>query len=268
MVFALETFWPAYRRLDRRPHRGGARRDGRRAARSSRASRPKSCSSPGSTTTRSAVRWRRSARPSRTSTEATAHRRCRKAITPSRRAEVATDVIMPALGVAQDTGRVVRWLYGEGDAVTKHQPLIEIETDKVTVELEAPADGTLAAVTASPGDDVAVGTVIALILAPGEALSRTSEPLPGRAPASPVARRMARDLGIDLAVARTSPRAPRPGERRASGCRRRATRDRSRRRARRCRTARRRPSAMPGARWPSGRLPAGQRRRTSRCNGR
>ncbi len=46
---------------------------------------------------------------------------------------------MPALGVAQDTGRVVRWLYGEGDAVTKHQPLIEIETDKVTVELEAPA---------------------------------------------------------------------------------------------------------------------------------
>ena len=113
---------------------------------------------------------------------------------------MATDVIMPALGVAQDTGRVVRWLYGEGDAVTKHQPLIEIETDKVTVELEAPADGTLAAVTASPGDDVAVGTVIALILAPGEALSRTAEPLPGRAPASPVARRMARDLGIDLAA--------------------------------------------------------------------
>ena len=84
--------------------------------------------------------------------------------------------------------------------MTKHQPLIEIETDKVTVELEAPADGTLAEVTASPGDDVAVGTVIALILAPGEALSRTAEPLPGRAPASPVARRMARDLGIDLAA--------------------------------------------------------------------
>ncbi len=46
---------------------------------------------------------------------------------------------------------------------------------------------------------MAVGTVIALILSPGEALSRTAEPLPGRAPASPVARRMARDLGIDLA---------------------------------------------------------------------
>jgi multidrug efflux pump subunit AcrA (membrane-fusion protein) len=53
---------------------------------------------------------------------------------------VATDVIMPALGVAQDTGRVVRWLHAEGDAVRQNQPLIEVETDKVTVELEAPAE--------------------------------------------------------------------------------------------------------------------------------
>jgi pyruvate dehydrogenase E2 component (dihydrolipoamide acetyltransferase) len=113
---------------------------------------------------------------------------------------VATDVIMPALGVAQDTGRVVRWLYREGDPVRKGEPLIEIETDKVTVELEAPADGTLVAVSANAGDDAPVGSVIALILAPGEA--RTHEPSrrSPRPPASPLARRMAREAGVDLAV--------------------------------------------------------------------
>jgi pyruvate dehydrogenase E2 component (dihydrolipoamide acetyltransferase) len=116
---------------------------------------------------------------------------------------VPTDVIMPALGVAQDTGRVVRWLSAEGESVSKGQPLIEIETDKVTVELEAPADGTLAAITSHAGDDAPVGSVIALILAPGESAPAAPEapsetPPPARAPASPVARRMAREGGIDL----------------------------------------------------------------------
>jgi pyruvate dehydrogenase E2 component (dihydrolipoamide acetyltransferase) len=113
-----------------------------------------------------------------------------------------TDVIMPALGVAQDTGRVLRWFSAEGDAVSKGQPLIEIETDKVVVELEAPADGTLSAVRAHAGDDAPVGSVIALILAPGEARPDAPAPAPApeprRAPASPVARRMAREAGIDL----------------------------------------------------------------------
>ena len=54
-----------------------------------------------------------------------------------------TDVIMPALGMAQETGKVLRWLKSEGDAVAKGEPLLEIETDKVTVEIEAPADGRL-----------------------------------------------------------------------------------------------------------------------------
>jgi pyruvate dehydrogenase E2 component (dihydrolipoamide acetyltransferase) len=109
-------------------------------------------------------------------------------------------MIMPALGVAQDTGRVLRWFLAEGDTVSKGQPLIEIETDKVVVVLEAPADGTLAAVVAHAGDDAPVGSVIALILAPGEerpeAAPRASTPR--RAPASPVARRMAREAGVDL----------------------------------------------------------------------
>ena len=113
---------------------------------------------------------------------------------------MATDVIMPVLGVAQDTGRVIRWLAAEGDVVRKGQPVIEIETDKVTVELEAPADGTLARVTAHAGDDVPVGNVIALILAAGEAPPGGGEGAPARPPASPLARRLAQEAGLDLAA--------------------------------------------------------------------
>jgi pyruvate dehydrogenase E2 component (dihydrolipoyllysine-residue acetyltransferase) len=81
---------------------------------------------------------------------------------------MATDVIMPALGVAQQTGILLKWLKAEGQAVTKGEPLMEVETDKATVEIEAAASGTLTGVTARAGDEVPVGRTIALILAPGE----------------------------------------------------------------------------------------------------
>jgi pyruvate dehydrogenase E2 component (dihydrolipoamide acetyltransferase) len=83
---------------------------------------------------------------------------------------MAKDVILPALGMSQDTGKIVQWLKVEGEHVTKGEPLAEIETDKATVEIEAPADGVLACVSASAGDDVPVGQVIALILSVGEVL--------------------------------------------------------------------------------------------------
>lgn len=73
------------------------------------------------------------------------------------------NVIMPALGVAQETGRVLKWLKAEGEQVRQNEMLLEIETDKATVELEAPASGVLLNVTAAPGDEVPVGTVIARI---------------------------------------------------------------------------------------------------------
>jgi pyruvate dehydrogenase E2 component (dihydrolipoamide acetyltransferase) len=136
---------------------------------------------------------------------------------------MATDVIMPALGMAQETGKVLRWLKAEGEPVTQGELLLEIETDKATAELEAPATGTLARVTAAAGDEIPVGQVIALILAPGEAVpagepvarnvtAPVVEPplasMPGaasapeaparRAPASPRARRLARERGVDL----------------------------------------------------------------------
>jgi pyruvate dehydrogenase E2 component (dihydrolipoamide acetyltransferase) len=81
---------------------------------------------------------------------------------------MATNVIMPALGVAQQTGTLLKWLKGEGQSVTKGEPLMEIETDKATVEIEAAASGMLTRVSAQAGDEVPVGQTIALILAPGE----------------------------------------------------------------------------------------------------
>ncbi len=78
-----------------------------------------------------------------------------------------TNVIMPALGVAQEKGTLVHWLKAEGQTVNKGEPLMEVETDKATVEVEATASGILVNVTAVAGDVVPVGQTIALILAPG-----------------------------------------------------------------------------------------------------
>ncbi|MGE5302001.1 MAG: dihydrolipoamide acetyltransferase family protein [Alphaproteobacteria bacterium] len=145
---------------------------------------------------------------------------------------MATDVIMPALGVAQEKGTLINWLKTEGQTVTKGEPLMEVETDKATVEIEAPASGILASVTAAPGDEVPVGNKIALILAPGEKAEVTNAPRPiavparaeaalqseataetapqraregrssGIIPASPAARRIAREKGLDLSTLR------------------------------------------------------------------
>ena len=97
-----------------------------------------------------------------------------------------TTVIMPALELAQETGKVIKWLKNPGDAVAKGEPIVEIETDKVTVEIEAPAAGVLRDVTAQPGDVVPVGKTIALIFAAGEVGGAASP-----APATAAARAMA-----------------------------------------------------------------------------
>ena len=73
---------------------------------------------------------------------------------------MAVNVIMPAMGATQETGRLVRWLKQEGDSVTKGEMLMEVETDKSVVEVEAPASGILARVTAAPDDDIPVGQTI------------------------------------------------------------------------------------------------------------
>lgn len=121
---------------------------------------------------------------------------------------MAKDVIMPALGMAQETGTLIQWLKAAGDQVTRGEPLMEVETDKATVEIEAPASGILASVTAHAGDVIPVGQRIALILAPGEsapvsagpepAASSQADSAPERAMATPVARRLAAEHKIDL----------------------------------------------------------------------
>lgn len=84
---------------------------------------------------------------------------------------------MPALGMAQDAGRLVAWLKAPGDRVVRGEPLFEVETDKATMEVEAQADGYLGAVSAAEGDDVPVGQVIA----------RISDNAEGQGDAAPVA---------------------------------------------------------------------------------
>jgi pyruvate dehydrogenase E2 component (dihydrolipoamide acetyltransferase) len=124
---------------------------------------------------------------------------------------MATDVILPALGMSQETGKIVQWLKAEGEQVVKGEPLVEIETDKATVEIEAPADGVLARVSAAAGDDIPVGQVIAAILAPDEtdkpvdAGSDAINRIPATA-ASPLALRIAAEHNVDLNQVKSSGR--------------------------------------------------------------
>ncbi|MCH2403017.1 MAG: 2-oxo acid dehydrogenase subunit E2 [Candidatus Nitrosopelagicus sp.] len=81
---------------------------------------------------------------------------------------MATEVIMPALSPAQETGILIEWFKEEGDLIEKGEPLMEVETDKANVEVEATTTGILANITVNLGDEIPVGKVIALILADGE----------------------------------------------------------------------------------------------------
>jgi pyruvate dehydrogenase E2 component (dihydrolipoamide acetyltransferase) len=81
---------------------------------------------------------------------------------------MATSVVMPALEMAQETGKIVSWLKKEGETVRKGEVLLEVETDKAVVEVEAIADGILTGVKSREGDVVPVGQTIAWLVAPGE----------------------------------------------------------------------------------------------------
>ena len=147
---------------------------------------------------------------------------------------MAISVVMPALEMAQETGKLLTWRKKEGERVTKGEPLLEIETDKAIVEVEAPGDGILAGITADAGAVVPVGQTIAWLVAPGEkppAMAVTAAPAarassgPQRTSAaaavqateqrvavapqiSPKARRLAKELGVDISKIRgTGPEA-------------------------------------------------------------
>ena len=136
---------------------------------------------------------------------------------------MAISVVMPALELTQETGKLVAWRKDEGEPVAKGEVLLEVETDKAVVEIEAAADGILAGVNAVAGDIVPVGKTIAWIISPGEtppqedaprdwvkspATARTqpAQPAPAASESgsrgvkiSPKARRLAREQNIDIA---------------------------------------------------------------------
>jgi pyruvate dehydrogenase E2 component (dihydrolipoamide acetyltransferase) len=135
---------------------------------------------------------------------------------------MAISVVMPALELTQETGKLVSWRKKEGEAVTKGETLLEVETDKAVVEVEALADGFLAGIKAQEGDVIPVGRTIAWIVEKGEAppqdesptaanatakvahpqevkaASSVAEPASLKARISPKARRLAGELNVDL----------------------------------------------------------------------
>src|SRR5207244_9548178 len=97
-------------------------------------------------------------------------------------AAMATEVKLPRLGQGMESGTVVKWLKSEGDRVEKGEPLYELDTEKVTQEVEAEASGVLLKIAVSEGE-VPIGTTIAFIGEPGESVTDVSGN--GRVSASP-----------------------------------------------------------------------------------
>jgi pyruvate dehydrogenase E2 component (dihydrolipoamide acetyltransferase) len=81
---------------------------------------------------------------------------------------MAISVVMPALEMAQETGKLISWLKKEGESVAKGEPLLEVETDKAVMEIESPSGGVLAGIKVQAGTEVPVGRIIAWIVGPGE----------------------------------------------------------------------------------------------------
>jgi pyruvate dehydrogenase E2 component (dihydrolipoamide acetyltransferase) len=136
---------------------------------------------------------------------------------------VAIPILLPKFDMTMEEGTIVRWLRREGETVREGDPLVEVMTDKVNMEVEAPASGVLAGLRAQAGERVPVTGVIAYILQPGETVpdheggaaspahaegAGASPPPPRTAGASrgpsagatPLARRIAREAGLDLAA--------------------------------------------------------------------
>ena len=141
---------------------------------------------------------------------------------------MAIEIVMPALEMAQDVGVLISWLKSDGENVSKGDLLFEVETDKAVIEIESPGTGILSNVSASPGDQVPIGQVIAYLLEEGEEIPKevslssaevsetqgvsklrvlgsvtttsTHRKKSKLVAASPKARRLAIELDIDLSV--------------------------------------------------------------------
>src|SRR5438045_3489509 len=178
---------------------------------------------------------------------------------------MAYEFKLPDLGEGLTEGEVARWLVSEGDEIVEDAPLVEIQTDKTTVEIPSPAAGRVAKIHVAEGDVVPVGTVLVVIGEDGvdalragdlgseaapEALVAPTTPEPAsrvaapvRVQATPLVRRVAHELGVDLAaVAATGPggRVTEADVRAAAGARDTGSRDSSNERREKVRGVRRR----------------------------
>ena len=129
------------------------------------------------------------------------------------------DVLMPQLGETVDEGTIAAWHKQAGDAVEKGDVLLDVETDKVATEIEAPVSGVLASIDIAEGETVDVGTVLAVIAVDGEVVEEKAEanesvaaqtaaptPSPGGLPSklgndklSPAVRRLLKQHSLDIA---------------------------------------------------------------------
>ena len=142
---------------------------------------------------------------------------------------MAISVVMPALEMAQENGKLLAWKKKEGEHVAKGEPLLEVETDKAVVEVESPGEGILVGISADVGAEIPVGQTIAWLVKPGEqppahpapsgvsgrassgkdsagtAVAPAAIPVPPAAPQiSPKARRLAKELGVEVSAIRGS----------------------------------------------------------------
>ena len=147
---------------------------------------------------------------------------------------MATKMLMPLLGQTMEEGTIIKWMKNEGDNITEGEPLLEVMTDKVNMEVEAPESGVLLKILAQADEIVAVQNPIAIIGAAGESIddlladepaakaaetatdvsapaqsapapiAEAAQPIPappivaGKVISSPSARREARQRGIDI----------------------------------------------------------------------
>jgi len=113
---------------------------------------------------------------------------------------MAYELKLPDLGEGVREGEIARWLVEVGQEVAEDDPLVEIQTDKTTVEIPSPAAGKVARILVDEGELVPVGTPLILIGADGEAPA----PAPEKVQATPLVRRIAEELGVDLASVKGS----------------------------------------------------------------
>src|SRR3954470_5629668 len=106
---------------------------------------------------------------------------------------MAYEFKLPDLGEGLTEGEIARWLVSEGQEIAEDDPLVEIQTDKTTVEIPSPAAGKVSQILIGEGEVVPVGTLLVVIGGDGAAVERAPQ-------ATPVVRRVAKELGVDLAA--------------------------------------------------------------------